>query len=280
MFSRALEIMDTLQIFNSFKEDNFKFHTHIKKSRSVQIKTKTFKNKGKKLVQKYFRDIRPQLYRSLPEEGLLKIDGHFQQLLSLTNADSSQSKYLSIMKLIKKELDQLEIQLTTMEGQNQSNANQTLSQLENLILNTLKKLKTSAYLSYKQALLDLSDKTRVSYKGTANEMRETVREVLDYLAPDKEIIKQKNFKLEKGRDKPTQKQKVHFILTQRNKSKQYIRAPEKAVQIIDNLKGDFTRAVYSQSAMLVHKSPSKHEIQTLKRYLDNVLAELLELTEI
>ena len=58
----------------------------------------------------------------------------------------------------------------------------------------------------------------MSYRGTANEIRETLRETLSYLAPDSEVEKQKNFKLEKGHNKPTQKQKVHFILKQRNKT--------------------------------------------------------------
>ena len=182
------------------------------------------------------------------------------------------------MKLIKKELDQLEIQLTTMGEQNQLNANKSLLQFENLILATLNKLQKSAYLSYKQALLDLSDPARISYRGTANEMRETLREVLNHLAPDSEVVKQKNFSFEKNHNKPTQKQKVHFILKQRNKSKQYIKAPEKAVDII--VRGDFAREVYSRSSSLVHRSSEKKDVQQLKQYLDSVLAELLELHNI
>ena len=130
-------------------------------------------------------------------------------------------------------------------------------------------------MSYKQVLFDLKDKERVSYKGTANEIRETLREVLDYLAPDKEV--KKEFPLEKEQDKPTQKQKVSFILKKRNRSKAHIHVPLKSSEIIETSKGGLVRAVYNRSSMSVHKSSAKAEIIQLKKYLDSVLSELLEL---
>ena len=59
---------------------------------------------------------------------------------------------------------------------------------------------------------------RISYKGTIAELREILREVLDYLAPDKEVIATPGFKLEKDRFTPTMKQRVRHVLRSRKKS--------------------------------------------------------------
>ncbi len=262
--------------YNSFKDEISDLYTHIRKLKSKQIQQKSCKDKGKKIVQKYFYEIR-QILQELKEVEQPSLDRKFQNLLSLTNANSLKSRYLSIIKAIKKELDKAEAQIITL-GQKGQNINNGFSNFENQVLSTLKKFCPEADLSYKQALLDIRDGTRVSYKGTANEIRETLREVLSYLAPDEKVKSQEDFKLEKDRDRPTQKQKVSFILRQRDKSKAHIKAPAEAVEIIEK-KGIFTRAVYDRASMSVHNQQAKEEIIQLKRYLDSVLSELLELPE-
>ena len=52
------------------------------------------------------------------------------------------------------------------------------------IIETLQSLVPTAALSYQQAIRDLADSTRVSYRGPAAELREVLREVCDHLAPD------------------------------------------------------------------------------------------------
>jgi hypothetical protein len=64
--------------------------------------------------------------------------------------------------------------------------------------------------SYRQALDDLTNGNRVSYRGTAAELREGVREVVDHLAPDDAVTKATGFKLEKDRSRPTMKQTARF----------------------------------------------------------------------
>jgi Predicted pPIWI-associating nuclease len=75
----------------------------------------------------------------------------------------------------------------------------------------------SAALSYKQAILDLKDASRVSFRGPALELREALREVLDHLAPDSEVTAAPEYKQEKERDGPTMRQKVRFIMKRRGK---------------------------------------------------------------
>jgi hypothetical protein len=79
------------------------------------------------------------------------------------------------------------------------------------ILQTITTMLPSAGASYEQAMRDLHDGTRVSVRGTAVELREALREVLDDLAPDVEVAKAPGFKLEHGQTKPTMRQKAHFV---------------------------------------------------------------------
>ena len=261
----------------SFKNELPNFYNNIRRLKSKQIRQKSHKTAGKKIVKEYFSEVRPNIQSLIKPDHLDNLDTQFQNLLSLTNANSLRSKYLSTVRVIQKSLDQVEAQVITL-GQINQTPGAGFSHFENQVLFTLKKFCPEAGLSYEQALLDIRDKARVSYKGTANEIRETLREILSHLAPDEQVKSQQNFKLEKGQVKPTQKQKVLFILKQRNKSKAHINAPAGAVEIIEK-KGSFTRAVYDRASMSAHSQSAKEEIIRLKRYLDNVLSELLELPE-
>ena len=264
--------------YNSFKDEISGFYARIRKLKSKQIQKKHDKEKGKIIVKRYFSEIRPKIspLKKAPD-WLNSLDMKFQKLLSLTNANSLRSKYLSTAKAIKKELDQVETQVISLEPVKQTLSSE-FSNFEKLVLSTIEKLSYSASLSYRQALLDMRDGSRVSYKGTANEIRETLREILSHLAPDEKVKSQEGFRLEKNRDKPTQKQKVSFILKQRNKSKAHIKVPVEAIEVIEK-KGDFTRAIYDRASRSAHGQSKKEEIMRLKRYLDSVLSELLELPE-
>ena len=65
----------------------------------------------------------------------------------------------------------------------------TMSPLETKILDALDRVIPTTALSYKQALQDLNGQNRFSYRGTAAELREVLRELLDYLAPDTEVLR-------------------------------------------------------------------------------------------
>jgi hypothetical protein len=73
----------------------------------------------------------------------------------------------------------------------------------------------SAALSYEQAVLDLKDDSRVSFRGPALELREALREILDHLAPDSTAVP--GYVQEKDRDGPTMKQKVRFVMKKKGK---------------------------------------------------------------
>jgi len=140
----------------------------------------------------------------------------------------------------------------------------------------LDELAPSAAMSYRQAIRDLSDTGRQSYRGTANELRSAVWDVLDRLAPDDEVVSSSGFKLERGTDKPTQKQKARHILRSRLGDSAR-KTPETSIQLIEEHVGSLSRAIYDRSSIATHIATSRSEIAQIRMYVETVLAELLEI---
>jgi hypothetical protein len=124
-------------------------------------------------------------------------------------------------------------------------------------------------------LIDLYSPQRISFRGTANELREALRETLDHFAPDKEVVKQQGFVLEKGLNKPTMKQKVRFILTARGLSRTASKVSEESVNVVEERFPSLVRAIYNRSSISAHINSAKSEVLQLKNYVNSVLAELL-----
>jgi hypothetical protein len=148
---------------------------------------------------------------------------------------------------------------------------------EQRIIGTLIKVLPAAAASYQQCLIDLNEPSRHSYRGVAHELREALREALDYLAPDAEVMAEAGFVLEKGTTRPTQRQKAVHILRKRRLSREAITAPELAVSMIEQLGGAIARSTYTRGSMSAHGLASGQEVRQLKMYVDAVLAELLEI---
>ncbi len=152
-----------------------------------------------------------------------------------------------------------------------------LSDLENTIYNALLKTVPSAAATYQQAIIDLSDQNRMSYRGVANEFRETLRETLDFFAPENMVISQPNFRFENGKTNSTMKQRVRYILKSRGAISNALRTPEDAIEIIEDRIASFTRATYERSSISVHIAAERREVQQIKHYTNAVLVELLRI---
>lgn len=145
---------------------------------------------------------------------------------------------------------------------------------EEEIIAKLEALVPSAAQSYKQAILDLSDGTRVSFRGPALELREALREVLDHLAPDSEVTAGPEYAQEKNRAGPTMKQKVRFIMKKRGK-RSSSDAPELAATTFEEAFAGLTRAVYERSSKAAHVAGERQTVVQLRRYVVAILHEII-----
>lgn len=149
--------------------------------------------------------------------------------------------------------------------------------LENAILERLHAILPSSAASYRQALIDLRDTSRLSVRGTALELRETLRELLDQLAPTDQVETAPWFEYEDGQSKPTMRQKARFILRSRRSPDAIMLTTEDSVALIEEHTSSLVRNVYRAASLPTHVASSRATVLQLKRYIDSVLAELLDL---
>lgn len=269
-------------VWRSWWEKIDSFVAQLGKSKAVNVNSTPLRDGAKEIVQDYFRIVRPDLeVLTLPVKYISTLDDLLQRLLQLSNGRNSKRSYQSVIRELRRARPNVEFERELLIGKGTRNTKRNAaninSELENLILKTIGSMVPSAALSYEQAIRDLADASRISMRGTASELREALREVLDHLAPDSDVTKGEGFKLEKNRTKPTMKQKVRFILRSRGKPRTAIAAPEAAVDRLTDGIENLTRSLYDRGSLDTHVSASQREVKQLKLYMDGVLAELLEL---
>ncbi|MDD5139278.1 MAG: hypothetical protein PHY43_03335 [Verrucomicrobiales bacterium] len=267
--------------WTNFEAKLSSYKASLAKCKAVNVNTSGLKDAAKEIVQVYFRQCRPLLVQTgFRESDLNDLDCAFQYLLKLSNGNNSLRLYktgLANILTLKTAFDAEREKKIGQALTSGMNLNLSVSSQELKILETLKQIVPVAGLSYEQACRDLSDRTRLSYRGTANELREALRELLDHFAPDEAVLSQPGFKLEGDQKKPTMKQKVKFILRARGLSATATDVPENAISIVEETIGKLTRSTYNRSSLSTHITTSRGEVQQMKMYLDSVLAELLEI---
>jgi len=249
----------------------------INRNSSVHINSQELRGETRSVAQLYFRGMRHILQQLSLAELAEPLSMHFEALIALSegrNATSSYKKHAkAIRRLIPKVTSQIEIQ-----GGSPQNAVSS-SENDQKILATLLDLVPSAALSYEQALRDMAQTDRISWRGAAHELREALREVLDRFASpvDMEkagIRKEKN---QRGDETYTMKQKVRFILKNREYNTTESTVPENAVNLVEEVIASMTRSTYDRGSLSAHQERGNKECQQLKRYVDVVLHELLQL---
>jgi hypothetical protein len=147
---------------------------------------------------------------------------------------------------------------------------------EDQIIAALEAKVPSAAPCYEQAVRDLGDDRRISYRGTANELRSAVWEVLEQLAPDADVMAADGFILEAGQKTPTRKQKARHILRARL-GESARQAPEATLELIEAHVAGLTAGLYNRSSASSHLEAERGEISQIKMYVDAFLAEVLEI---
>lgn len=251
------------------------YTTRLDRNNTVHVNSATLRDETKRVAQIYFRGVRNSLQQFQLDELIEPLSVAFEALLVLSQGRNLASSYKKHTRAIRKLIPRVTSQLEVQGGA--AGPATSSSETDQKILRTLAELLPSAAQSYQQALFDLTDPKRLSFRGSAHELRESLREVLDHLAQDAEVLKSPGFKLEKDRPKPTMKQKVRFIFKARERSATESAAPEDAANTIDALIADMTRSTYDRGSLSAHKEHGKKSVEQLKRYVDVIFHDLLEL---
>lgn len=258
---------DFIAILEAIKRD-------LRKSGGKQVFSEKLKGKIRGSVEAYFRILKP----AAAERGVktsAELDATLQDLRALTHKNAATTSYLAVIDNAKKGLIVLDGELTGVSSI--GIAKKLFDASDDEIVATLEKIVPSAAASYKQALSDLEDEDRYSYRGPATDLRECLRETLDHLAPDNDVKTMPGFKANTESPAPTMKQKVRYILINRGKSKSQIEPSEAAAEIVDEIIGKFVRAVYSRSNVSTHTPTHRDEVLRSRHFVRLALIEILEI---
>lgn len=225
-------------------------------------------NLARATVESWFRTYRPQvieLFGDVDEVGA--IDINMQQILSLSLSPKRKSAFRTNINLaIKIFRDELIADVKVAEWRQLATSGFPNESKE--IMARLKQLKPELELSYRQVLTDLADQRRITYRGTANELREIFREVLDQLAPDRQVMSQSWFKEKRAaikdeREKnrlPTRAEKVKYVMSSRNQDSSVLNVAETAASQIDERLGVLFNAIYGRASDASHLSKQRDEM--------------------
>jgi len=265
---------DALTTLDQISEDVTKLAASITGSRGKSVPLATVQPIARVVARAYFESVRPELQSVQNRSNLVEgIDSVLQQILQLATAPREKEVYSGLIAELRPYLLEATIDLMKARG----SPRLILSQTERAIIETLGRMLPSSSASYEQALWDVAQGGRVSWRGTATELREVLREVMDHLAPDDKVLATPNFQLEQGRTTPTQKQKVRFILRARRSSSTAVSVAEGSLETVEEAVAALARSTYQRGSVSTHTPSNAKEIRSLKRYVDALLAELLEI---
>ena len=248
--------------------------TAVKAGRSKHVTPSAVQPIARAIAKTYFESVRSDLEAVQNRSGLIEeIDFVVQAILQLATSARERRVYLGQVTELRPYLLEATVDLMKARG----SPRLVLSDVERAILATLTVMLPGTAASYEQALRDIAQGARVSWRGTATELRETLREVMDHLAPDDKAMAVMGFQLESGQSKPTQKQKVRFILRARRSSSTAVAVAEASLETVDETVANLARSTYQRGSASTHVGTSGREIRNVKRYIDALLAELLEI---
>ena len=250
----------------------------VARVKAVNVNSSVLREDARTIAQQWFREIRPDCTSiGLKDQSFLELDALLQNLLRLANGGNPKRSYVITLKAVRKARSGFESLVELSRGSAVVQSAKEMAPLEAGILRTMEQMLPHAASSYRQVLDDLAEPMRLSYRGTATELREVVRETLDHLAPDADVQKAPGFKLEKDRKGPTMKQKARFILKARGLGDSSRSAPETAVELLEDQIASLARSVYERGSASTHGATVKAQVLSFKAYADAVLAELLGL---
>jgi hypothetical protein len=265
---------DTLEALDQISEGLTALTNLASFGRSKYLSVPEVQPITRNIATTYFEFVRAELAVVQNRTGLMEeIDFVVQGLLELSGAFREKQAYMGHINELRPYLLEATIDVMKSRG----TARLVLSDTERAILDTLAAMLPASAASYEQALRDVSQGARVSWRGTAVELRETLREVMDHLAPDEKVVGAPVFQPEPGQTKPTQKQKVRFIFRARRSSSAAVTVAEASLETVDEAVAGLARSTYQRGSVAAHVGTSSKEIRNLKRYVDALLAELLEI---
>jgi hypothetical protein len=249
--------------------------TLVEGARSGNQNDETVREEVRGVVDGYFLTDRTLLLEEFGQESIFdRIDALMRDLLLCTQTRTSKSHYCDCLLVLEQAWSHVEVQCMPLAREL---VGDSTTDKQYAVLTRLKETCPPSAVCFKQALRDLNDSGRRSWRGTATELREALRELLDMLAPSQLLMNSSGFRLEDGQKAPTMKQKTRFILKARDTPESRRRVVEDAMEVVEEKVGSFLRSVYTRSSVSVHTDRGRKEVVSILRFVEAMFIELLEI---
>lgn len=146
----------------------------------------------------------------------------------------------------------------------------------------LRKLDGDLADSYEQAVIDIENEDRVSYRGPAAELREVLTGILHILAPNAEVeatdwYREARRSGARKEPTPTRSERTKYILRSRVKGSAVSETAESYMRSVEDRLADLINTTYRRGSAATHGGGERSELQTLLPYINALLRELLPL---
>jgi Predicted pPIWI-associating nuclease len=265
---------------NEFLEVITRLLSTLSQSRTKTVNGKRERNHIRSVVQAWFGQYKPVFLTFLAEETpLAPIDDEMQLLLKLAAVATPRRKLKLLCTSIRDKFRNT-LLFPLSRAYWSRVPEQAPSGRDTEVVRRLEKLDQALADSYEQVAEDLADKARRTFRGTAAELREVLRGVLDRLAPEDQIkdtdwYKEARRTGERKENSPTQGERTKFILRQRKKGTAAIEAAESYTKSVEERLGHVVRVAYGLASKATHAGAEHAEIVQQVRYVNALLAELL-----
>lgn len=151
---------------------------------------------------------------------------------------------------------------------------------DEIVATRLRQLDPALADSYEQAIQDVADGQRITYRGVAAELREVLTGVLHRLAPDGEVQATEWYREArktgtKKETTPTRVERTKFILRGRGLGSAAADASEAYTALIEERLAKVVDATYRRGAAATHSGTEREEVANSIRYMNALLCELL-----
>lgn len=151
------------------------------------------------------------------------------------------------------------------------------SEHEQRIIAALEHRVPKAWRCYRQALEDLSEEGRISFRGAANELRFAVEEVLTEMAPDADVTASPGYIQDATVNGPTHAQKGRYISKLKGLDRSNRQSLEATLKLIDDHVGDLSRGLFTRSSSSAHNESERGEVMTIKEYVNAFLGDVFDI---
>lgn len=236
--------------------------------KAVHINSPEEISRVRAVVTTWFEGLRPAATsQGVKTENLEAVDAPLRRCMELTLQRSPRNSYRASIRAASKQFKRLILLPLTTQTTTSS-----LGFSSELVAQKLSQVSPVLAAGYRQVHRDLADKGRLSYKGTANELRETLREVLERLAPDEQVRTQPWYKPLKER--PTHQQRAQYILERRSVGSKVHDVASRSLSVVEEGLSHLVRDMFSRTAAAAHTTQDIEEMTRLVQYFDALICDL------